>query len=59
MGWAEWHMFVIAATQEVKVKGYLPEASIGKINGRLYPKNKLKAKRAGGVAQKVDHCLAA
>jgi hypothetical protein len=52
-------MFVIAATQEVKVKGYLPEASIGKINGRLYPKNKLKAKRAGGVAQKVDHCLAA
>jgi hypothetical protein len=42
--------FIILATWEAEIRGLRFEGSLGK-NSRAYLKNKLKAKRTGGVAQ--------
>jgi hypothetical protein len=47
-------MPVIPATREEEVRESKSKASLGK-NMRLCLKNKLKAKRAGEVAQEVQH----
>jgi hypothetical protein len=52
-GWTGWCMSLISATQEVEVGRSQSQAKARD----PYLKNKLKAKRAGGVAQVIT-CLA-
>jgi hypothetical protein len=54
-----WYIPVIPATQEAEVGRSPFEAILGKVSMRPYLKNKLKQKRAGGMAQVIERaCLA-
>jgi hypothetical protein len=55
VGWVWWYVAIIPATQvEVGLSWF--EASLGRVSLRPYLENKVKAKRASGMAQ-VTECL--